>query len=319
MTDARERHSLGRRAGDYFLYCVVLVVRLTARAGLARLVAWTVARLAFDVFRYRRRATVQRLSRAGVPAPLRVARAVFERLARGLVELLVLDGPALTRVRLTPRAETTLAELLRSHQGAIVLTAHLANWDASACAVARRAPLTVVTKRLSNPWLDRLWHALRASFNVALIPPEGALSLSGRALREGRLVAMMIDQAPGRARGALSAPFLGMDVAIDLAPALLAARARAPVFLAVARRIPGGQELDVLARWAPVTRAEAEACSREASALLEDFVLGHPEDWLWLHRREGRVPLPSRVKRDRGDEREADASPAGGDTRARVA
>lgn len=306
--DVPAARSWSARVGDAIVLALVMALRVAALLGLGRAAAWGLAVLVGSVVRYRRADTEARLARAGVAAPERVAGEVYARLARGLVELLALDAAALARVRVSARGETTLDEIRREGRGAVVLTAHLANWDASACAVAARAPLTVVTKRLSNRRLDALWHRLRRGFGVELVPPEGALDAGARALAAGRLVAMMIDQAPGRAAGTVRAPFLGQDVLVDLAPALLGARRKARVVLAVARRVPGGQELDVLASWHPRTRAEAEAVTLEATRLLEAHVLAHPADWLWLHRREGRVPSLAAAAHDGREPRRAVAS-----------
>ena len=98
----------------------------------------------------------------------------------------------------------------------------------------------------------------------------------------------MIDQAPERARGIVSVDFLGAVVDVDLAPALLALRARCPMVVAFPKRTARGHAVELLGVLEPPTgagRAWALGAMREATGLLEGFVRRHPHQWLWMHRR----------------------------------
>jgi Kdo2-lipid IVA lauroyltransferase/acyltransferase len=261
-----------------------------------------------SVLRIRRRHVLLAMSRARVPDAERVTGAMYASLGAGLLELLWLAGrrPAdLDRVAVfTGRAGSRLNAAASQGRGIVIATAHTGNWDLAACATARwlgreAAPgsrLSVVTRRLSWRALDRYWQALRAERGVDLIDGTGgdALPLIRAALAAGGAVALLTDQVPVRAaagarssRGSVTLPFLGAPALHDLGPAILAARARAPIAVAFAHRDVDGRHvmdvLDVLP--APRDRAEiVEATARIARAL-ETFVRAHPEQWLWLHRR----------------------------------
>jgi KDO2-lipid IV(A) lauroyltransferase len=250
---------------------------------LAWLCLWLGAALGFVVGRVlgvRRSHAVACMRRAGVRAPERVAAQMYAGLGSGLFELL-----ASAWVR--PRRSSAPIALPRGP--AVVLTAHTGNWDFCACAVANAAPLAVVTKRLELGWVDRLWQRVRAGHGVQLLSSGGAARGVAQALREGKLVAMMIDQAPERERGTIVAPFLGAPARVDLAPALLALRGRAPVIVALPVRLPGGAHgVVVVGRFEPPAqprRAWAEGVMRAATAMLDAHVRQHPEQWLWMHRR----------------------------------
>jgi KDO2-lipid IV(A) lauroyltransferase len=102
-------------------------------------------------------------------------------------------------------------------------------------------------------------------------------------------VAMLIDQAPERSRAVIEMPFLGAIAQVDLAPALVALRARAPLVLALPwRRADGTHALHIAAIVRPPARAGrgwAIAAMRRVTAELEAFVREHPAQWLWMHRR----------------------------------
>jgi KDO2-lipid IV(A) lauroyltransferase len=152
-----------------------------------------------------------------------------------------------------------------------------------------RAGLTVVTKRLSWRALDRYWQRLRAERGVSLVDAEGAASEVRAALARGGVVALMVDQAPERASGVATIPFLGRPAEHDLAPALLAARAKAPVVVLLGRRDARGMHvLELADEIAPEElrgRGGVERATARIAAAVERFVRAHPAQWLWLHRR----------------------------------
>jgi KDO2-lipid IV(A) lauroyltransferase len=251
---------------------------------LARVVAWLVG----DVLRIRRQHVEDAMAHAGDPDPAGTARAMYRTLAEHLIEVLTLLWSArpVKRVAVPHGALVALGDRGR---GAIVATAHTGNWDLTACAVAQRVPLSVVTKHLSFGPIDVLWQHLRRRFGVHLVSEGAVLVHTRRALREGRVVAMMIDQVPMRDRSVTWGPFLNRTAPIDLAPALLAMRAGVPLVVAFGYRDADGQHRIVIkGTLLPPrmgSRRWAEAAMQTATTWLDEFVRAHPEQWLWMHRR----------------------------------
>jgi Kdo2-lipid IVA lauroyltransferase/acyltransferase len=288
------------------------LLALLAMAALWLLTPWRLVRAggalvgaaAGSVLRIRRREVEDRLRAAGFADEHRVASDMYASLGAGLLELLWISAPGRRdlrgKVRLSARAEELLASLALppgglAPSGAVVATAHVGNWDLAACAVAERAPLFVVSKRLSIRWLDATWQRLRARRGVRLLPVEGAVKGSLSALGRGALVAMIIDQAPERPRGALKLPFLGHDAWHDLAPATVAARSGKPLVLALGKRLADGTHLvDTPLCLHPPPRADRawiEAATGEMVSALEAFIRENPAQWLWLHRRWKPLPV----------------------------
>ncbi|MBX3128834.1 MAG: lysophospholipid acyltransferase family protein [Polyangiaceae bacterium] len=229
------------------------------------------------------------LRRAGIAEPARVAAAMYRRLGRGALELLALGLDGRGRIAPRLRRPSAATDVLALGRPCVVATAHTGNWDWLACAAAADAPLCVVTKHLSVGLLDRVWQRTRARRGVQLVSAGRAAREALAAIRRGSRVAMLIDQAPERARGTVIAPFLGAEARVDLAPALLALRARVPLVLAFAhRRADGSHAVVVAAVLEPPPRPSrrwAESAMLRATAALEGFVREHPADWLWMHRR----------------------------------
>ncbi len=246
--------------------------------------AWLVGRL----FGIRRRHAVDSLRRAGVHDAERVASAMYRSLGQGVFELLALLLPW-RRPPGVAGLDTAIARVRARSRGAVVATAHTGNWDLLACVAANQVPLTVITKRLSVGFVDNLWQGIRSRRGVHLVQAGEAARVACASLERGEWVAAMIDQAPERSRGIISVSFLGQVADVDLAPALLAQRARCPLVVAFACRTgQGGHGLELAGIFHPprrVERAWAEQVMVEATRLLEQFVLEHPEQWLWMHRR----------------------------------
>lgn len=266
-----------------------------ALGAVGAVVGW----LAGSVLRIRRRQVEEALGAAGFERAPAIARRMYASLGTGLAELLWLAAcpPAAIEpfFRMDPDCAAALRDAIAGGRGVVVATAHTGNWDLAACGAARclaadpRVAVTVVTKRLSWRALDRYWQALRAERGVRLVEAEGAAAAVRSALAAGGVAALLVDQAPERASGVAVLPFLGRPARHDLAPALLAARSRAPIVVAFGRRDADGRHaLTLGAVIAPEdlrAKGGVERATATISAALERFVREHPEQWLWLHRR----------------------------------
>jgi KDO2-lipid IV(A) lauroyltransferase len=213
---------------------------------------------------------------------------MYASLGTGLVEFLAMAFKPSWQPALQIEAQQG-APVVAEGQGIVLATAHTGNWDLVACAAASRMPLTVVTKRLSIGLLDRLWQRTRARRGVRLVSEGKAAQALSTALRRGEAVAMLIDQAPERSRAAIRVDFLGAPALVDLAPALVALRARVPlVAVFPVRRADGAHAATIAGVLVPPCRPSrdwAEHAMHTVTRWLEDHVRRHPEQWLWMHRR----------------------------------
>ncbi len=298
----RSTRRLGAEPGPRWMRALAWLVARLPWAWLAPLGA-ALGFLAGSVLRIRRRHVEASLRAAGIGQAGAVARGVYASLGAGVFELLWLAGcppEALAdRFTMAPEAAAALARAAARGRGVVVATAHTGNWDLCACGAARwfaehgaevPASLMVVTKRLSWKALDRYWQRLRAERGVVLVEPEGAVVAVREALAAGSAVALLVDQAPERATGVATLPFLGRPAKHDLAPALLALRAKVPILVMAGRREAGGRHrlelLDAIEVGEVGTgRGAAERATARIAGAVERFVRAYPEQWLWLHRR----------------------------------
>jgi KDO2-lipid IV(A) lauroyltransferase len=278
------------------LAAIVGCLPWTALAFPGRMLGW----LAGTVLRIRRDHVEDAMRAAGIEGPRRQAAAMYASLGRSAFEFLWLAGrggagvEALAYVGIDPASEGVWRALGADRGGVVLAASHTGNWDLAAIAAARDGELLVVTKRLRVASLDGLWQSTRARLGVRLCEARGAMAESRGVLARGGAVAMMIDQVPSHPRHATAVTFLGRRALADRAPAALAASTGAPLVVVAARATQGGRHvLSVLDVHRPPRRAGpawVEEATRASTASLEAFVLAHPSQWLWMHRRWKGVP-----------------------------
>jgi KDO2-lipid IV(A) lauroyltransferase len=268
------------------LAAIVAALPMGVRGWLAALVAW----LAGSALRIRRAHVESAMRRAGVPHPAKEARAMYRALGLGAVELLALsrDQGLLATVEVDEASRARWASAVRAGRGIVIAASHTGNWDLAACAIARDVELVVVTKHLRARALDAFWQQTRSARGVHLVDAEGALAVARAAVRRGAAVAIMIDQVPVSRRHSLEVDFLGASAFVDRTAATVAATTGAPLLVTAAERTGDGHKLHVLDVLEPPLRHRRDwidSATRDATRALERFVVAHPHDWLWLHRR----------------------------------
>lgn len=185
------------------------------------------------------------------------------------------------------REVALLKDLLGRGRGLLALTGHLGNWEAGIPYLAQHGmPVTAVWKPQANPYVARYLDGLRRRLGFEAIPmPEARVAVPA-ALRAGRFVAMVADQAP--IRGDIRVPFFGRPTRTFAGPGYFAAQTGAPVVVGaifsdgdggyrvaaeVLDEAPHGDQDEVVVRIATLYRAKLEALIRTA-----------PEQYLWTHR-----------------------------------
>lgn len=221
------------------------------------------------------------------------AQGMYRSLATGVMELLWLAGgrnKALERVvGIDAASELALASALGEGRGVVMAASHTGNWELAACAMARRAPLSVLVKKVSIGGFDRFMRRTRSRYGVELLLGEGALGRARGCVRAGRVVAVLADQVPPIVSQGTWVPFLGDRALTDRSAAALSAATGAPLLVTASRRTVDGTHvlhvLRVLRPPAEDRHAWTYEATRQSAAALDEFVRANPDQWLWLHRR----------------------------------
>ena len=181
----------------------------------------------------------------------------------------------------------TLREAQARGRGVLVLSGHIGNWEGAAAYVAGHGlPVTAVWKPQANPWVASYLEGMRIRLGVDAIPMPEAREGVIAALRAGKAVGLVADQAP--IRGGTWVPFFGRPTKTFNGPGFMAAQTGAPVyfggmladgaggyrmFVEPLDEHPRGDPDEVVLRLTTLYRARLEALVRTA-----------PEQYLWTHR-----------------------------------
>jgi KDO2-lipid IV(A) lauroyltransferase len=180
-------------------------------------------------------------------------------------------------------------------QGLLILTGHFGNWELTSIAAMLqykeyRDRFFVIRKSLSAG----LEHVLFRRFHQAglqVIPPFNTLSQVLRALANNDVVIFILDQhTMVDVPKGIAVDFFGRTAGTNRSLALLTAHSGAPVIPAIAYRKKDGRHVlrfEEPLKWIYDDDPEEEIRlnTQHYNQVLERFVLEHPEQWFWAHRR----------------------------------
>jgi len=303
-TDAREPRDAARapRWTDYIEYAVFRTA-FAVFAALPRRVALSagawIGELLYRLDRPQRRIALQNLRRAFPDRTDSELLAILRRSCRNLGRVgaecchlasltpesvrayVGVDDPAHWQAVLAAAAE----------RGAVVLTAHLGNFELLAYAHGLLGhPITLVHRPMRNPLVDDAITTLRARAGTVSLAKKTAAKAALRALRDHAIVAIPADQNQTRRYGVF-VDFFGVPAATTPGPARLAMLSRVPVvpvFL-VREGESDRHRIVVLPEIELVRTGDREADivtnTQRCSAVVEDMLRRHPDQWIWFHKR----------------------------------
>ena len=243
-----------------------------------------------------------------------VLAASYANLARSIIELALLsrgDAEELRRLVSVEGLEHLEAAREESKNGGVIgLTAHLGSWELLAAAmVAHGHPVTLVQRTRDNPMIEELVSSLRGRGGSELFARGSAARSALRALKQGKIFALIYDQNCSREEGVF-VPFFGRLASTRSGPPRIAMHTGAPVLPVFIEREVGSARHRV--RIHPALEILPAGDDREAAIrenarrmtqVIEEEIRRVPDHWIWGHRRwrtqpKGEPkPYPSRRRR----------------------
>jgi KDO2-lipid IV(A) lauroyltransferase len=252
--------------------------------------------LGYFIVPHRRRLALANLHRAFPERTLSerrsLCRQAYHHLGLTFVELCALAtrpvDEFLGRVRL--EGVDHLKTAMAVHGRALLLTAHLGNWEVLPAASRLTGyRLAVVVRPLDSLPLNTLAEKVRRRVGVALIHKRRALRPVLDVLAQGGMVGILLDQNTARHEGVF-VPFFGRPASTSRSMAVLALRTGAPVLPVFTRREAGGIHRVTIHEPIPspphasVETSIVDLTARYTAAI-EAAVRETPEQWLWIHDR----------------------------------
>jgi KDO2-lipid IV(A) lauroyltransferase len=178
----------------------------------------------------------------------------------------------------------------RRGKGVILFGGHFGAWELMALAHGARGwPLELVVRRLDNPYLESLLEKLRTSTGNEIIDKKQGFRPMLRALREGKGIAVLMDQNVST-EDRIFVDFFGRPASTTPAVGLLKLKTDAALMAAYSFPLPGNRYRFVYSPPVDVAltgnrEEDVRRITQQCTRTIESFVTEHPECWLWMHRR----------------------------------
>jgi KDO2-lipid IV(A) lauroyltransferase len=192
-------------------------------------------------------------------------------------------------------------------KGAIFFTAHFGGWELMGMAHGLKGySMGLVIRKLDNPYLNRLLDALRRSTGNFIIDKWDGFRPMLRAMREGKGIAILIDQNV-TTEDRIYVDFFGRPASTTPVLGLLKLKTDAALVPAFALPLPGNRYRFIYCPpvEVPLTgdrRADVWKITQECTRVIEQRVRENPQYWLWMHRRWKTQPDSTEVQDAQGIE-----------------
>jgi KDO2-lipid IV(A) lauroyltransferase len=225
------------------------------------------------------------------------ARGVYAHFGTVLLDLLWMQGrPAGELVRLTDLEGVEHVRTARAAgRGVLCPSAHLGNWELQAIASAPLVGhISMIARPLDNPALDRRLVALRTAGGNTVFYKRKAIARVLTAIREGDIVAILIDQNV-QAKDGIFVQFFGRPACTTTVAAAIALKTGCAIVPVHCVLQPSGRYRMAYGppvEWAGTGRRDEDvaALTQHLTSVIEGWIRETPEQWLWLHRRWKTMP-----------------------------
>ena len=259
---------------------------------LSRVLGW----IAYTLSRRYRTVAVDNL-RAAFPEltedeAKRLTKRTFCNFCRALVEFFIAERFDQSDVRRVTEliGIENLDDALRGGKGAIVITAHIGNWEILARrAAAEGYPVNVIARDSDDPTMTGIVNRVRESAGYKVLSRDSSVRSALRCLRANESLGILPDQ--NTLGDCVFVDFFGRPVATAAGPALFALRTGAPVLCAFSSWERETKRY-ICVVYPPIEAALTGEADRDVEIVtaaytkaIEAEIRKRPADWLWLHSR----------------------------------
>ncbi|MEQ1721933.1 MAG: lysophospholipid acyltransferase family protein [Pseudobdellovibrio sp.] len=185
--------------------------------------------------------------------------------------------------------EALFKKIQEDDTGVFFLSLHVGSGDLAGAIVSRTyKPITLISKRFTNLFMDSFWFGLRERASTLFInahSKNNAFEILA-ALKKKRGVVFVLDQFMGKPYGA-ETQFFGITTGTAYGLALFAKKTTKPVYplytywLGDKLHICVDEAVDLSAHLSETN----EVITNKFNEVLEKIILRLPEHWMWVHKR----------------------------------
>jgi len=219
----------------------------------------------------------------GVTLSRKIIRDSYANMGRVFCEFFNLKSREEAADLVSITGEENLREALKKGRGAIIMTAHLANWEIAAAAMRCRGyPLNAVyTPQRNTAGIEDVFREQREKIcGMGLIPSEGVgLKEAFKVLKRSEILCILQD-LDARGDGVVS-EFLGLPASVHTGLIKLSRRFNCPIVPGRAVRDEKGKNSVLF--YPPLSFDEdMEKSLYICNNIIGSWVREHPEQWMWI-------------------------------------
>jgi len=173
----------------------------------------------------------------------------------------------------------------------ILVTGHYGNWELLSQSIAIKFDLRLVGvgRKIDSDMMDKVLKNNREQFNVEMVYKKGAMKDSIKAIRQGKTIGILTDQAIGKSQS-INVDFFGIDAThtplasilsrkfdLDLIPAFISTEDYINYKVKIYNPIKSLKTDDHEKDLSTLTQLQAN--------IMEQVIKENPKQWFWMHRR----------------------------------
>ena len=192
--------------------------------------------------------------------------------------------------KITVENEEVILNAIKENRKIILVTAHYGNWEYLTSFISLKyKPITVVGRPMNNKYLNDDLRIARSKHNSQMLDRKGAGKGLVKALKEDRLIGLVVDQHTSVKRGGILIDFFDKKAMQSDTPARLASKFDAliiPLFFIKNSfrnyKVKFYEAIDI-------KEIESEdiikACTQKQADVIVAQIKNKPDDWFWQHKR----------------------------------
>lgn len=192
--------------------------------------------------------------------------------------------------RMVSKDQHVLDKYTESGRHCLVVCGHFGNWEllVLSSSSVMKGTLLGIYKRLKDPFFEKKMKKIRGRYGTALLNTEEFKNRFGEYInhKERYVLALIMDQAPHKARRAYWTTFLNQETPVLFGPERYAKEYDLPVVYGKIAKIRRGYYEVKYEDLVPEPQKTAYGeITEKMTRRLEKDVIREPEYWLWSHRR----------------------------------
>lgn len=218
----------------------------------------------------------------------RIAKKCFQHFGILIFDLLWLMKKGEKEIRKITKIKgiEILKEAKESKKGALLLSAHLGNWEIVPHSLALEGlPINSIARKFDNPYLNKVVNKFRERYGNRVIYKQDAKREAVEILRKGDFLAILADQNTLKTHGVF-VDFFGTPASTSIGPALFHIKYGSPIIPVFCYPDENYNYLIEIKK--PFKREPDEnllKVTEKYTKIIEDEVRKNPHLWLWIHQR----------------------------------